>query len=584
MNRQAQSNLLVVTIVAAIIIGVGLFMWGLLSGYAAVNRVKAMEEVNAEVLVLRSLITADYVIYPGEEAYIRNIGKEPVIIFRLITLRNGHIVWDSFQEYGVREISRIDVGYVARISFDCPGCSQDDLVVLQVHYLPVQLYDPSNPELINPTSDVILFRVASFKAEKLTVAPGSICEIPSRWNWIWADYVEPVEELGRVSNKLKIKFSRASTEENVLLHVRLYDREGDIAEGEKIVPSVSSGEETIDLAAQSSLEYPVEVNLNIENANWTLIQNQWIFRNDTTATVNKIILVWSPYTFRLTSALVTVKYRDDGEYLVGVKAYDCNGMLIAEGQTIDRGVSLGDYRELEIDYGLDLDRNPLMSDVYRIEAYVIDISPVKTVTHTVTETVRTTSTSTSTIIEVRPETTVMNTWTLHSTQTLTSTSTSYITLSTTVPSTTMTVTLTTTKTRTITLYTATVSLTTTRTAVGTVTVTRTTTRTTTLTIPQSTRTVTRTATIFVPTTVTTRTVTQTMTSYSTISTVTVTSTSTVSTIITYTTTTTTTVKTPVCPSSSYSQASERVLYYFASIGIVGAPILYVFRRRWRNES
>ncbi|MCX7796955.1 MAG: hypothetical protein N2380_10640, partial [bacterium] len=291
----------------------------MISGYAIVYRAKALEEFNAEVLVLRSLISADYVIYPGGEAYIRNIGKEPIVIFRLITLRNGEVVWDSYQVHGVREISLIDVGKMEKIYFECPRCDRDDLVVLQVHYMPVKLYDPSNPELINPTSDVLLFRVASFKAEELKVAPGMICPISDKWAWV--DYVNPEESGQTIRNILRVKFSRASELENVLLYARLVDRDGDVAEGEKMVPSISSGEETIELTSQSSLEYPAEIALSIETPNWTLIQNRWILKRDVTAYVDKVMLTWSPYTFRLTGAFITINYKDDGQYKIVVRVY-----------------------------------------------------------------------------------------------------------------------------------------------------------------------------------------------------------------------------------------------------------------------
>jgi len=582
MKRRGQSNLLVVTIVAAAIIGIGLFMWSLLSGYAVAYRLKALEEFNAETLVLRSLISADYVIYPGGEAYIRNIGKEPVVIFRLITLRNGHVAWDSFHVHGVREIARIEVGELDKVIFNCPECSREDLIVLQVHYIPAELYDQSNPELINPTSDVILFRVASFKAEELIIAPGGLCPISEKW--AWTDYVDPLEEGGAISNKLKIKLSRASHTEYVLLHAKVIDRDNDGAEGEKIIPSISSGEEEIELTKQSDLEYPAEIHLSIETPNWTLIQNHWRFLNDITAYVDKVILIWSPYTYRLTGAFLTINYNDDGMYRVGIRAYDCYGNLIAEGKIEDRQVSRGDYRELKLDYGLELDRNPLMSDVYMIEVYVIDISETVTKTHTLTETSTITSTLTITETIIIPEATAYQTNTRTSTQTTTTATTSYVTYYTTIPSTTITTTATTTRTITRTSYTSTTTITRTGTLTVTATSTATTSRTTTITIPQVTRTTTQTVTITAPTTLTTSTITQTITSYVTVTTVTTTSTSTISSIISYTTTMTITIYGTECPVGSPSQKTERSLQAFVFLSMFLAPALCMFKKRWKNGS
>lgn len=581
MRRNGQSNILVITIAVAVVLGIGLFVWSILSAYATIYRVKALEEINAEALVLRSMISADYVIYPGGEAYIRNTGKESVVIFRLITLRNGEIVWDSLQVYGIREIKRIDMGEVSKVFFDCPGCSRDDLIVLQVHYMPADLYDPSNPELINPTSDVILFRVASFKAEELTIAPGNICPLPINEKWVWIDYVNPVEVRGSISNVLKIRLPRASTIDEVLLHTVLKDRDGDIAEGEKSVPTVSSGEELIELSSSSSLEYPVEIYFDVRTPNWTLIQNHWVLKNDITAYVDKIMLIWSPYTFRLTGAFLTINYNDDGHYKIEVKAYDCNGVLIAKGEVIDREVRLGGFRDLYLDYGLEFDRNPLMSDVYSIEVQVVDVSPIVTVTETSTVTMTVTTTSTSFSTTTIPGTTVTNTRTATSTRTVTSTISSYITTTSTVPRTTLTMTVTTTRTVTSTSYTATATVTNTRTSISTVTTVSTVSSVSTVTIPASTRTMTTTVTTTVPTTITTQTLTSTITSYKTVTTITRTTTSTVYSTTTVTTSTTTTTFMTTCPHGSSSPQSSDATQRLFSLAVF-VPFMYVIGRRWKN--
>ena len=95
MRVRGLSELLSILVLTGIIIGIGIMVWGLCSGYAAVERMKAHQELNKNILVLRSMISADYVMYPGGVAILRNIGKEPVVIIRLITIRNGRIVWDS---------------------------------------------------------------------------------------------------------------------------------------------------------------------------------------------------------------------------------------------------------------------------------------------------------------------------------------------------------------------------------------------------------------------------------------------------------------------------------------------------------
>ncbi|MCX8188040.1 MAG: hypothetical protein N3F65_05490 [Nitrososphaeria archaeon] len=174
MENNAQSDLLSVVIISAIILAAGITLWVFFSGYALMTRLSAQEEVNKELSVLRSAISADYVICPRGEALIRNVGKEPVVIFRVIVYKNGEMTWDSLREYGVRAFAEIDVNEVSipPIRFPCPPTREDqseigDLVTVQIHYIPKSLFDPSSPELIDPTSDVLLFRIATFQVEKI---------------------------------------------------------------------------------------------------------------------------------------------------------------------------------------------------------------------------------------------------------------------------------------------------------------------------------------------------------------------------------------------------------------------------------
>ncbi|MEN2975344.1 MAG: hypothetical protein ABDH32_07205 [Candidatus Caldarchaeales archaeon] len=402
MKRYGQSNLLTIAIVTAIVIGIGFFLWGLLSGYAAIYRLKSLEEVNAESLVLRSLISADYVFH--RDAYMRNIGKEPVVIFRLIVLNNGTPVWDS----GVREITTLDIGELEKISYECPLCREDDIIVLKVHYIPKKLYDPSNPELINPTSDVALFRVASFPVQRIGLGLSGFCPIQS--NWIWVDFVDPVEEdqEGALSRMVKLRLSKASTLKDVKVHVTVRDYTGRSAEGSRVLPSMSDMDQIIETDSPGGLRYPAEVFLNIEDPNWTIVQNRWYLGRDRTAYVDFVKLLWNSFNNRVIEVFAKAFHNDDGIYRVDVKIYDCFDRLIAKGSSV-KEVALGSGIGIWEEYSVALDSNPLISDVFRVVMNITDISPLVTETKTITETVTTTATTlvtTTTIVTVTTTRTV----------------------------------------------------------------------------------------------------------------------------------------------------------------------------------
>ena len=540
MKERGQSNILTITIVVAIVIGIGLFLFGLISSYYGIYRYKSTEEVNAELLVLRSLISADYVFYG--DAYLRNIGKEPVVIFRLIVFNNGTPIWDS----GIREMLKLDVGELGKISYQCPSCREGDSITLQVHYIPEKLYDPSSPELINPTSDVVLFRVASFPVEEYSLGMAGRC--PTQSNWVWVDFVDPVEEgqNGALSRIVKLRLSKASTLKDITLHVRLKDSDDRSTEGSRTLPSMSDVDEIIEMQSAGGLKYPARVFLNVEDPNWTLIQNQWYFGRDATAYVDLVKILWNSFNYRLIEVFAKVFHLDGGTYKVDVKIYDCEDRLIAEGSSI-KEVYLGGGPGVWEEYSISLNSNPLISDVYRVEVNVVDISPIFTKTETVTETKTETTTVTSTSTETTTSTTV----------TITLTSTSTRTRWTTVSTTTRTTTLT-----------------------GTSTIvptTVTTTRTSIVVIPSTTRTITTTATSTVSRIIATTTTTSTLTSSSTVTTKTVTATTTVG--ATITTTTTVTVTTTV-PRTGSQSAVLGLAFMYGGFLLVGSPIMYVYRR-WR---
>lgn len=548
-----------ITIITAMVIGVGLALFSLLSSYSEVSRLKSLEEVNDEILVLRSSISADYVF--GGNAYIRNTGKEPVVIFRLIVLNNGTLVWDS----GVKKIMELGVGELDRVTYECPACRDSDTLVLQVHYIPSKLYDPSNPELSKPTSDVVLFRVASFPVERVTLGLGGACPVTS--NWIWADFLDPVEEDidGGLSNVLKVRLSKASVSKEVTLHVMVNDLNGNSAEGSKTLLSMSNVDEIVELRSSNELRYPVSIDLSIEDQGWNIIPMKWYFGREETAYVDLVKILWDSLSYRVLGVFVKAYHDDGGIYNVTVKMYNCYDELAAYGSS-EKEVEAYIWEE----YNVALNSNPVITDIYVIEINIVDVSPLVTVTKTITETVTETTTRTFTSTVTTPLTT----------QTITSTLMSTTTRWTTVA----TGTVTTTARMTTTVYPTTT----------------TTTRTFTITVPSVTRTTTATITSTVGTTVATKTVTNTTTRTSTVATVTQTATTTVrsttattvtqtatttfasTTTKTTTTTTTTTVTRGVQTSNSPEHNVFSTITLALVVPVIFSSVLRVFRNGGRK--
>lgn len=603
MGRRAQSDIISTAIVSAILLSVGITLWLLFSGYAHVTRASVVEEVNKELLVLRSEISVDYALCPGGEALIRNIGSEPVVVFRVLVLKNGVVAWDSLRVYGVREISRVEVGGVSSppLRFVCPSYNPErDVITIQVHYVPSSLFNPSSPHLIDPTPDVHLFKVAAFRVSSPPMPQArEVCpDKPDEW--IWIEYVDPEDfvEWGdppefRLGRRIGVVFSESSKPLQVKLRVNVASAQGRAEDSETV--NVPKGEtQWIDID-MSRLRYPANITFEVDSpSNVKILQNTWYFDADGTSYVNYAKLMWTTLDKRLFGAYVNVFHRISGTYRVEVRVIDCHGHEVAKGSS-KKDVVPGAAGRWE-DYIITFDRAEFMPNVRRIEINVIDES--ETVVTVVTDTITryTTVTETITVYTTQP------------TRTFTDTVTTTLTDTVTVPATTITRTLTTTShsTRTVTSYTTVLStsyvstvtsttfVTTTSTAttyLSTVTVTRTTTTrvtstttvtgtvTSTVSIPTSTATVTSTSTVLttVPTATRTTTVTQTATTTYTPPPVTRTVTTTLTTTVATTRlTTTTTVGTTITLSTTVTSTTTTCPPPSSVAGHDVAPLIGVF--------
>jgi len=361
-------------------------VWGLFSGYAAAERAKAGEELNKDLLVLRSMISADYVMYPGGVAILRNVGEEPVVIIRLVTIKNGEKVWDS----GIGYWGELDVGDTGRFAFSCPGCGNDDVVTLQVHYMPRQLFDPANPTLIDPTTATILFRVASFTSEEVKSASSVWCVTPPG-NWSWIDFMDPFEAgspAGTLTKWLKLRLPRDSIEEREYSNMITVKIKTTSKSRQRLaVVTVISENETdqwVDANFQN-LKYPITIEITSETPGWSIVQREWyldaIYRHSwwgsrISSYVDLVKLFWDTFNYRVYQVFAKVYHDRDGVYKVTAKLIcetDSGSIVVGEGSLM---------REVDVpwggasyeDYVINVEPHPSMFSFNRVEVYVEKIS------------------------------------------------------------------------------------------------------------------------------------------------------------------------------------------------------------------
>ena len=532
-----------IVIAASFVVAISIAVLTFVSSSANVTRQQEAQSLNKEMLVLKSVIGADYVYFPDWRgsgygvARLRNTGDVSVTVLKVIVYLNGTFVHDSNPNYDPQRYVTLGKMEAAEVYFMCPGCRPGDPVLVTVHYVPTQLIDPRDPSRIEPLMRSMLFRVASFQAEVPAAGLRTSCP-PPEGGWLFVDYVDPIETLVYQSDsltdilveeavKLRISLSSDVELEATTISVFLEDVNGNTASGSTSVSGQLPIDVVIPITASSPLRYPLTV--RIESDRYTVLPQSWRFNVDSDVIYPDFVkLNFDNLNGLVGSLLISAYARDEADVNVVISTKDCNNVDTGGGSAI---ITLIPGNSLYINLQGSADLNPPVQllRIYEVTVDYHDITTIVWTTVTVTVTQTTTATLTSTNTKYVPIT-------VTTTRTYTATTTSYSITSTSTTTTTTSRTLTkfttTTTTRTSTTYTFT--------TVYTNTIYRS--KTATTTVYTSTTTLTRTATRSSTATVFSPTVTQTITSYTTVYTTTrtITETSTVGTTVTTTTTTTTT--------------------------------------------
>jgi hypothetical protein len=581
-----------IAIAAAFVVAVSIAVLTFVSSSANVTRQQEVQSLNKEQLVLKSVIGADYVYFPDWRgtgygvARLRNTGDVTVTVLKVIVYRNGTFVHDTNPNYDPRRYVTLGKMEAAEVFFMCPGCNAGDPVLVTVHYVPTELIDPRDPSRIEPLMRTMLFKVASFKAE--VPGAGSVVLCPPPENWLFVDYVDPIETLVYQGNtladirveeavKLRISLSSDGEIEPTSISVVLTDSNKNSASGSATVSGRLPIDVVIPLAAPSPLRYPLSVSISSDR--YIVLPQIWRFNVDSDVVYPDFVKLNFDNLNRLVgSVLISAYARDEAELTVSINTKDCRDRDAGGGygtMTLIPGSSL----YINLQGSADLNPPVQLLMIYDVTVDYHDVTEIvwTTVTVTVTQTTTATLTSTTTTYVPSTVTTTRTTTTTTTVYRITSTSTATTTRSVTATRFTTTTTTSTSTTYTYTtVYTNTVYIT----------------RTTTSTVYTSTTTLSRTATVQSTSTVFSPTITQTITSYTTIYTTTrtLTETSTIGTTVTTTTTTTTTTTVraggssvpPGTTAGSWTLADPSLLLVLIggfSLAGISSPIIYRALRR-----
>ncbi|MCS7145271.1 MAG: hypothetical protein RMJ28_06620 [Nitrososphaerota archaeon] len=416
-RKRGYSEIVSTVLILAAVLSAGIALWVFLSSYAGVWRQEEVRQLGDQALILRSNIGAEYVYYPDKifggadrgVMLLRNTGREPVIVFRILTIKNGTVVYDS----GIDDHARIPVNERTALAFRCPGsvCSPGDRILVQVHYIPEQLYDPDNPALSKPDSETLLFKVATFEASEPRYGLASGCELPTN-HWLLIELVDPKEEniYGVTTDFIKVRLLNASRRmASYDFQVTVTDANGVVARGTARVTGDLPQEVYVQLD-RGGLRTPLVVEIQSLMPDVTILPQSWGFPSSFGNYIDYSKMRLNLNNMRIDEMILSIGFWEDGDYELVVEIYDCNNVLIARGilrvQILMGGLSL-----IINQYSVVLDTPVYVFDIGRVVVRTMDVTPIitTTTTSTVTETVTMTTTRVTTTTIPRTTTTTVST-------------------------------------------------------------------------------------------------------------------------------------------------------------------------------
>ena len=321
----------------------GLFLFGVFSGWFNVSLLDVTSEVDVGVQVIRSSISIEGVVFDEDNktVYVRNVGKNDLIITRieLVDLYSG-VILDSIPEREYADnLLLLRVGDSSNLTLpDCPLCGEDVAVKLRIWYIPEKLYDELNPVF---SADEMSF------VEHVVKIPQRITDIACPTfsdsdNWLFIEFVDPVAYVstGRIAwDEIRILSPLASeyTTVEVVVTVTELNPPNRVRRGTGVIETMTNEISLVDANARG-LYIPVEIEITPQPA-WVLVPNVWIFgKGENNVHVSDITLTWDEVRQLINGAVIGVAKPRGASGLYEVRVYikDCKGNIVSENSRAQR--------------------------------------------------------------------------------------------------------------------------------------------------------------------------------------------------------------------------------------------------------
>ncbi|MEM1534597.1 MAG: hypothetical protein QW059_05475 [Nitrososphaerota archaeon] len=346
-RKKSGDTVIGAVLLAALTVGVGIFILGVASGWLGASLQSSTGEANRAILLVKTSaqLSFEAVNYTKHTRNItlRNIAEVPITVTRIEIVTPEGALKASYPSGAFTNITGLAPGGSAVLGDDvvpiCGSCLPQETLRLRVWYIASSLYNKDNPEI---SADEMRYVETVF-----TYPPGGVgprCPLPS--NWMTVDVVDPVTyfDLGKIppppNNKIYARFPYASSNVIVPVDLQVRNASGELGFASNTVPSISNEMQAF-TGSFSGFQVPLEV--NIAAAGFNVLQRRWVFGGIPNKAHASGVTLWSNAERVVNVVEVELGKNDlvDLSLRITVILRDCNGDLIASRSvtsTIPRGV------------------------------------------------------------------------------------------------------------------------------------------------------------------------------------------------------------------------------------------------------
>jgi len=144
-EKKGISYVVTVAIVTAVTITLGLFLWGVVGGWAGTSAIGIVAETNKGIAQQRSILAVEFIDWERGIVWVSNPGKVDLVILSCaIYPRSSPPPQGDFREIA-RVSASMDSAYPLKMGSECQLITGQKPYVIEIRAIASTIYNPNNP-------------------------------------------------------------------------------------------------------------------------------------------------------------------------------------------------------------------------------------------------------------------------------------------------------------------------------------------------------------------------------------------------------------------------------------------------------